>query len=109
MAVDEAICNIHRHGYAGEVGKATLRIRTSSSPAPNIEIQICDEAMQVEKESIKSRKLDEVRPGGLGVHLIQTVMDEAIWAKREHCGMSLTMKKTFSLPQPSKSEVHQHE
>ena len=109
MAVDEAICNIHRHGYAGEVGKVTMHVRTTISPAPNIEIQMHDEATQVETESIKSRKLDEIRPGGLGVHLIQTVMDEAVWTKREPCGMSLTMQKTFSLPHPSKVEAHQND
>ena len=50
--------------------------------------------MQVDVELIKSRALDDIKPGGLGVHLIQTVMDEATWVKREDGGMKLTMKKT---------------
>ncbi len=94
MAVDEALCNIHRHGYKGELGKAKLQATTHTTPSPNIEITIFDEADQVETTNIKSRDLNEVRPGGLGVHLIQTIMDEAVWTKREACGMSLTMSKT---------------
>ncbi len=109
MAVDEAICNIHRHGYAGEIGKIILHVNTSMTPAPNIEIRLYDEAVQVDTQSIKSRELDEIRPGGLGVHLIQTVMDDAQWTKREHCGMALVMAKTFIAQKPTQSEVHQHE
>jgi anti-sigma regulatory factor (Ser/Thr protein kinase) len=94
MAVDEALCNIHRHGYKGEYGKAKLHVTTHTSPSPKIDVTIHDEANQVNTSHIKSRDLDEVRPGGLGVHLIQTIMDEATWTKRDPCGMTLTMSKT---------------
>ena len=109
MAVDEAICNIHRHGYGGKIGKVTIDVKTSISPSPNIEIRISDEAVQVDTVSIKSRELDEIKPGGLGVHLIRTVMDDAHWSKREHRGMSLIMKKTFIVQIQNQSELHQHE
>jgi anti-sigma regulatory factor (Ser/Thr protein kinase) len=97
MAVDEALSNIHRHGYKGDcTGSIILRVDTKSTPVPQIYIQIDDEACQVEKEVIKSRNLDEVRPGGIGVFLIKTIMDKAVWSKREEGGMRLTMSKTFS-------------
>ncbi len=95
MAVDEAISNIYRHGYQGsETGRIRLAFLTSRTPEPHICIEIEDDAMQVDVELIKSRALDDIKPGGLGVHLIQTVMDEATWVKREDGGMKLTMKKT---------------
>jgi anti-sigma regulatory factor (Ser/Thr protein kinase) len=94
MAVDEALCNIYRHGYKGAFGRAFLTVTTTIDPVPRIEIHIEDEAEQIEIEQIKSRDLDTIRPGGLGVHLIQTVMDEVQWSKRDEGGMRVTMHKT---------------
>ncbi len=94
MAVDEALCNIHRHGYKGTFGRAVLTVITTIDPVPRIEICIEDEAEQIDIEQIKSRDLDTIRPGGLGVHLIQTIMDEVQWSKRYEGGMRVTMNKT---------------
>jgi hypothetical protein len=49
----------------------------------------------VDPTTIKSRDLDEIRPGGLGVHIITEVMDEVRWEKRTDgpIGMRLTMMK----------------
>ena len=95
MAVDEALTNIHRHGYQNdEQGRVILHIRTTVEPVPRIDIQIDDDAEQVDVSTIQSRNLDEVRPGGLGVHLIQTIMDESIWETRDSGGMRLRMSKT---------------
>ncbi len=105
MAVDEALCNIHRHGYGEEYGRAILEVKTIIHPSPRIEITIKDNAKQVELTQIKSRDLDNVRPGGLGVHLIQTVMDEAVWTKRDEGGMLLTMHKTLAVKSPSESKI----
>lgn len=97
LAVDEALCNVIRHGYdraadrpiwlsifflgglePGEGGKP--------SPTEAIKIIIEDEAKQVDLEAIKSRDLDEIRPGGLGVHIIQQVMDEVRYEHRQDLG-----------------------
>lgn len=58
-----------------------------------LRLQIDDEARQVEIEQMKSRDLDDIRPGGLGVHIIREVMDEVVYSKRETKGMRLTMVK----------------
>jgi len=42
-------------------------------------VHLMDFADPVDQSKIKSRDLDEVRPGGLGVHLIKSVTDEAIF------------------------------
>lgn len=105
LAVDEALANVIRHGYAkapdrpiwiglfpipedGHTGAFG-----DQCPARSIKIVIEDEAKQVDPSVIKSRDLDEIRPGGLGVHIIKTVMDLVHYEKREQVGMRLTMVK----------------
>lgn len=96
LAVDEALCNVIRHGYDrrsdGPMWLSMWPIGSASSPT-GIRIQIDDEARQVEPAQIKSRNLDDIRPGGLGVHIIYQLMDEVRYEKRESVGMRLTMVK----------------
>jgi serine/threonine-protein kinase RsbW len=106
LAVDEALCNVIKHGY----GKAHDRpiwieltplggvttpeeMAKTGNPVSGIKIVIEDEARQVEPSQIKGRKLEEIRPGGLGVHIIQEVMDSVMYEKRGAAGMRLTMIK----------------
>lgn len=94
LAVDEALCNVINHGYEREpTGRIWLNIWATEGDAAGIRIQIEDCARQVEPESIKSRDLDDIRPGGLGVHIIKQVMDSATYEKREEGGMRLTLFK----------------
>jgi serine/threonine-protein kinase RsbW len=105
LAVDEALCNIIRHGYERRddrpiwiqlfpiSGPGTNGVSPSSQPMA-LKIVIEDEAKQVEPSTIKSRDLAEIRPGGLGVHIIKAVMDDVKYEKRERAGMRLTMVKT---------------
>jgi anti-sigma regulatory factor (Ser/Thr protein kinase) len=93
LAVDEAICNIISHGYdKREDGHITVAVWPEESPA-GLRLVIEDNARQVDPESIKSRDLDDIRPGGLGVHIIREVMDEAVYERRAQGGMRLTLVK----------------
>jgi serine/threonine-protein kinase RsbW len=106
LAVDEALCNVMKHGY----GKAHDRpiwikltpiggvstpdaMHKQGNPTLGLQIVLEDEAKQVEPGQIKGRNLDEIRPGGLGVHIIHEVMDEVKYEKRGPKGMRLTMVK----------------
>ncbi|HYL64921.1 MAG TPA: ATP-binding protein [Candidatus Methylomirabilis sp.] len=80
-AVDEALTNIIRHAYNG---RADRPIELSFSPltrpsAPRevdgLEILLTDRGPAVKKEQLCGRSLDELRPGGLGMHFIQESMD----------------------------------
>ena len=96
LAVDEALCNVIRHGYGQRKdGPIWLSVwpSTSNNGTPGITIVIEDEARQVDVDQIKSRDLDEVRPGGLGVHIIRKVMDSVQYEKRNPRGMKLTLTK----------------
>ena len=94
LAVDEALCNIIRHGYDQRAdGKIWISIWPVDGDGGGIRIQIDDRAKQVDPKGIKSRDLDDIRPGGLGVHIIHQVMDEARYEQREGGGMRLSMRK----------------
>ncbi len=99
LAVDEALCNVIRHGYErrrdGPIWLSVWPIAgdNGTTGVCGIRIVVEDEAKQVDPSQIKSRDLDEVRPGGLGVHIIKEVMDEVNFEKRERVGMRLTLVK----------------
>lgn len=94
LAVDEALCNIIKHGYdRREDGRIWISLSALSTDHPGIHIVLEDRARQVDPSVIRSRDLDDVRPGGLGVHLIREVMDEVTYAARPGGGMRLTLTK----------------
>ena len=99
LAVDEALCNVFRHGYdrstEGTIWMSIWPKAGTETEQGSIKIVIEDEAKQVDPEGIKSRDLDDIRPGGLGVHIIKEVMDHAVYEKRPQVGMRLTMTKTI--------------
>lgn len=106
-------CNVIRHGY--ERRKKRPRSRISLLPFKDdqgdaLRIVIEDEAKQVDPATIKSRDLEQIRPGGLGVHIIREVMDDAMYEKRENVGMRLTLvkhktPKATSKPESGKCDV----
>ena len=73
-AVDEACQNIIRHAYRGDPeGEIVIDIRRQDD---RIAIHLLDFAPPVDPTTIKPRRLDDVKPGGLGTHFIQQCMDE---------------------------------
>jgi anti-sigma regulatory factor (Ser/Thr protein kinase) len=100
LAVDEALCNIIRHGYDRRTDRPiwlTLDpLAGANGKAEGVTIVLEDEAKQVDPVVIKSRDLDEIRPGGLGVHIIREIMDEVRYEKRDGAGMRLTMSKRIA-------------
>lgn len=106
LAIDEALCNIINHGYEKRTdGKIWVRIWAMENDPPSLRITIEDEAKQVDPASIQSRDLEDVRPGGLGVYLIQEIMDEVKYEQRESKGMRLTMCKLLPDPRASKRQL----
>ncbi|MFM9957659.1 MAG: ATP-binding protein [Phycisphaerales bacterium] len=107
LAVDEALCNVIRHGYGDAPDKPILlrlwplNCDQVAGPAGGIRIVIEDEARQVEPEQIKSRDLADIRPGGLGVHIIKQIMSASKFEKRtgKQGGMRLIMSKVLE-PKP---------
>jgi len=113
LAVDEALCNVIRHGYGREADHpiwislipvgGVAKPGASENPTQALKIVIEDEARQVDPATIRSRKLEDVRPGGLGVHIIRAVMDEVTYERREGRGMRLIMIKKRVEPEEGHS------
>jgi anti-sigma regulatory factor (Ser/Thr protein kinase) len=103
LAVDEAMCNVIRHGYERATDKpiwvTITPLDSSEESFGGIEIVIEDEAKQIDPTAIKGRELEDIRPGGLGVHIIREVMDSVVFEKRERVGMRLTMRKRAQRPE----------
>ncbi len=97
LAVDEALCNVIRHGYQRRTDRpiwiSIWPVENGSGKPAGIKIVIEDEAKQVEPLKMRGRELADVRPGGLGVHIIREVMDEAQYERRKGKGMRLTLVK----------------
>ena len=79
--VDEAVSNIMRHSYRGCPDKLIdlrcnrLDRRANSKAESGMEILLYDCGPAVDTTKIKARPLDEIRPGGLGLHIIRSSMD----------------------------------
>ncbi|HUU97433.1 MAG TPA: ATP-binding protein [Phycisphaerae bacterium] len=96
LAIDEALTNVIRHGYGGEAGHTILvSLQALDDPVrgPGLEVRIRDHGKQVDPGTIRGRDLEDMRPGGLGVHIIQSVMDSAEYSCVPGGGMQLVMRK----------------
>ena len=102
LAVDEACANIIRHAYEGATDRPV--IITARLIDNGIEVVLRDFGKKADVEKIKSRELDDIRPGGLGVHLMQSAMDEVVFDNTLPEGNQLTLIKY--LPQ-FRSDIHE--
>ncbi len=94
LAVDEALCNVITHGYDRRPNERMwVNLSVLEGNQLGIKVVIEDLARQVDPAKIQPRDLDDIRPGGLGVHIIREVMDEVHYEKRPKQGMRLTMIK----------------
>ena len=98
LAVDEAISNIIRHGYDNDPdGRIELLVTLQTEPNRELILELLDQAKCVDLDTIQSRELDDIRPGGLGVHIISEIMDKAEYSHRPEGGMRLVMR--YPLPE----------
>jgi sigma-B regulation protein RsbU (phosphoserine phosphatase) len=93
LAVDEALANIIRHGYEHRCDCLIwVGLRTLESP-PAVRVEIDDHQDAFDPESLPKRDLAEVRPGGLGLHLISELADDYRIEPRECGGMRVVIEK----------------
>lgn len=73
LAVDEACTNIIKYAYGGSAAKKiTIKYTTT---ARGFQVTIEDDGAKCRTSQLKGRSLLDVRPGGLGVHLIKRAFD----------------------------------
>ena len=81
LAIAEAAQNIVKHAYKGvEETKDTMQIKISLKDE-DLEIGFFDKGKPVVPENIQHRKLDDIKPGGLGTFFIKQIMDVAVFKK----------------------------
>jgi len=84
LAIAEAAQNIVKHGYKG-VEETTDRMEIKISLKDNdLEIGFFDKGKAVVPENVKHRKLDDIKPGGLGTFFIKQIMDNAVFKKDQN-------------------------
>lgn len=104
LSIDEALANVIKHGYEGRHDQPvtiTLAPVESADGRKGISVIVRDQGKQVDPQSICGRDLDDVRPGGLGVHIIRAMMDEAEYSCPPEGGMMLRMVKYASSEETS--------
>ncbi len=95
LSVDEALTNIIKHAYKGATDQPIeIEITPlSSGSTEGMQIRIRDYGKRVDPAEIRSRDLEDIRPGGLGVHIMNECMDSVEFAQPEGEGTLLTMVK----------------
>ena len=94
QAVDEAVTNTIRHGYAGRPGWVEVAIRRDGD---RFVVVVEDEAPVFDPRSVAPPDLDvppeRRRPGGMGVLLMRTAVDTIEHRPRPGGGNILTMTR----------------
>jgi len=99
LAVDEACTNIIRHAYEGRRnGKIEVDIISDDRIW---EVRLRDYGKKCDPSALKSRDLEEIRPGGLGIFFIKKAFDEVCFDHSSKEGTGLVLRKT----RPLKSNV----
>lgn len=98
LAIDEAIANVIEHAYFGAPDKVIDVCFDLTPPQKGavLVVTIRHYGVQVDPAAIKGRELSDVRPGGLGVHIISSVMDEVEYVCLPEGGMKATLMKRLS-------------
>jgi len=91
LAVNEAAMNVIQHAYGEEEGNIKIEVLCTDD---NLVFRLTDFACPIDKSCVNPRDLNDIRPGGLGVHFIREIMDEVRF--QEECNKSgnvLIMRK----------------
>lgn len=95
LAVDEACANILRHAYGGNCrGSFSLAMEILDG---ELQISLRDHGTPCDPGKIRSRALEDFRPGGLGVFIIQQAFDSVEYQPQED-GTLLVLKKRLPPP-----------
>ena len=83
LAIAEAAQNIVKHAYKNidsTTDKMEIKISLKDS---ELEIGFFDKGRPVDTANVRHRKIDDVKPGGLGTFFIQQIMDAVVFKEGE--------------------------
>jgi anti-sigma regulatory factor (Ser/Thr protein kinase) len=96
MAVDEALANVIEHAYQNQSGKpieVSIRALSHQGRQTGLEVELADLGQVVPPEAIHGRELGDIRPGGLGTHIMSTCLDTIEYSHPPQGGTHLRMVK----------------
>ena len=105
LSVDESLTNVIRHAYAGhterpiEVSFRGVRATWRGANREALEIVLVDRGKRVDRAKLSGRALEDVRPGGLGLHFIRASMD-VVEFRRKNGRNHLRLVKFLRVPEP---------
>ena len=93
LAVGEAVGNIIKHSYQGRTDRSfVLRCKADAAA---LEVSLLDDGEPFDPNLQISPPPDELRPGGRGLYLMKTIMDEIRYTRE---GKSNVVKMRKMLP-----------
>ena len=95
LGLDEACTNIIRHAYDHD--EKPVRLEMERLP-DRIRFVLRDYGRPCDPKGIRSRRLEDVRPGGVGVYIIRQVFDYVKYEPRPR-GTRLVLEKRFATPE----------
>jgi anti-sigma regulatory factor (Ser/Thr protein kinase) len=107
LGVDEALTNIIRHAYGGaaeqpiEVIFRRIQEPWRGANREALEIILVDQGKKVDRAKLAGRALEDVKPGGLGLHFIRETMD-AVEFRHANGRNQLRLVKFLVMPEPQK-------
>jgi len=93
LSVGEAAMNIVKHGFDGGTTEGRIKLEIDSNK-DELVFRLLDNAPSVAGKQFHPRKLDDLRPGGLGVYFMRELMDSVEFLpKAAEQGNVLEMRK----------------
>ena len=90
LAIDEALQNIIRYAYDFDKTKK-IKITLKKISDDSLKAELRDYGTRVSENQIKPRELNDVRPGGLGIHFIKNIAKKMSYEHKEDGGTLLTL------------------
>jgi anti-sigma regulatory factor (Ser/Thr protein kinase) len=89
LAVDEACSNVIKYAYKGNRNRE-IGVKFGLNKK-DLMVIIEDSGVKADPECLKGRSLDDIRPGGLGLHLIKRAFDVFRFDRRKKKGNRLIL------------------
>ena len=83
LAIAEAAQNIVKHAYKDIEDTSDKMEITISLKDNELEIGFFDKGRAVDQNNVRHRKIDDIKPGGLGTFFIQQIMDAVVFKEGE--------------------------
>lgn len=94
LAVDEATTNAIEHAYAGDPGREV--VINFDDRGPDFRVEVVDTGAMVDPRTVPRvdlpRYVSERRKGGLGVHLMEKIMDSVTFRRSARRNVCLLVK-----------------